>query len=177
MVTVEDIKSLRETTGFGVMECKRALAESKGDLNAARLMLKEKGLVKVADRGARLAKEGLVETYIHNAGRMGVMVEINCETDFVALNAEFQSFAHNIAMHIAAAAPVFVTEEEIPEDLLSGLPQDEQDDFRKEKILLNQEYIKDVSMTVGEMLTDLIAKTGENIVIRRFARFALGQEA
>lgn len=175
MVTVEEIKSLRETTGFGVMECKKALAESNGDLNAARLMLKEKGLTKVADRGARTAKEGLVETYIHSAGRIGVMVEVNCETDFVALNEEFKQFAHNIAMHIAAAAPAFVTEDEIPSDLLTGLPKDEQDDFRKEKILLNQEYIRDVSMTVGEMLTDLIAKTGENIVIRRFARFALGE--
>lgn len=175
MVTVDDIKSLRETTGFGVMECKKALAESNGDLNAARIMLKESGLVKAADRGARSAKEGLVETYIHNAGRMGVMVEINCETDFVARNEQFQQFAHDIAMHIAAAAPAFISEDEIPDDLLTGLPQDEQDDFRKEKILLNQAYIKDVSMTVSDMLTDMIAKTGENMVIRRFARFALGQ--
>jgi elongation factor Ts len=176
VVTVDDIKNLRETTGFGVMECKKALADCGGDFDAARIMLKEKGLVKAADRGARSAKEGLVETYIHNAGRMGVMVEINCETDFVARNEQFQQFAHDIAMHIAAAAPAYISEDEIPEDLLSGLPQDEQDDFRKEKILLNQAYIKDVSMTVGDMLTEMIAKTGENMIIRRFARFALGEE-
>lgn len=177
MVTVDDIKNLRESTGSGVMECKKALAECGGDVAAAEKWLQERGSMKAADKSGRSAKEGLVESYIHNAGRLGVLVEINCETDFVARNEEFKKFVHDIAMHIAAAGPAFVSEDDVPEDLLTGLPKEEKADFLKEKVLLNQAYIRDESTTVREMLTNLIGKTGENVVIRRFARFGLGQEA
>lgn len=176
MVAVDEIKSLRETTGAGVMECKRALAECQGDATQAVKWLQEKGLGKAADKSGRDASEGLVEAYIHNAGRLGVLVEINCETDFVARNEQFKEFAHSIAMHIAAAGPAFVSEKDVPADLLDGLEEAEKKTFLKEKVLLNQGFIRDESTPVGQILTDMITKTGENIVIRRFARFGLGQE-
>ncbi len=176
MVTVDDVKSLRETTGAGVMECKKALAECQGDATQAVKWLQEKGMSKAAKRSSREASEGLVEAYIHNAGRLGVLVEINCETDFVARNEQFKEFAHSIAMHIAAAGPAYITEDEIPVDLLDGLDDAEKNAFLKEKVLFNQGYIRDESTPVGQVVTDLIAKTGENIVIRRFSRFGLGQE-
>lgn len=176
MVKVDEIKSLRETTGAGVMDCKKALAECGGDAAKAADFLREKGLMKAADKSSRVAKEGLVEPYIHAAGKLGVLVEINCETDFVARNDEFKQFAHDIAMHIAAADPDYISEEDVPKEILSGMSDTESKAYLKEKILLNQGYIKDESMTIERLLTDLVAKTGENVVIRRFARFGLGEE-
>lgn len=176
MVKVDEIKNLRETTGAGVMDCKKALAECGGDAVKAADFLREKGLLKAADKSARTAKEGLIEPYIHAAGRLGVLVEINCETDFVARNEEFKQFAHDIAMHIAAAAPDYISEEDVPKEATSGMSGAEAKAYMKEKILLNQGFIKDEANTVGQLLTNLIAKTGENIVIRRFARFGLGEE-
>lgn len=175
MVSVDEIKNLRETTGAGVMECKRALAECGGDAVKAAASLREKGLLKAADKSSRVAKEGLIEPYIHGGGRLGVLVEINCETDFVARNESFKQFAHEVAMHIAAAKPIAVTEDDVPEDAIAGLSKNEKAALLKEKVLLNQDFIRDESVTVGQLLTDLIAKTGENIVIRRFVRFELGQ--
>lgn len=176
MVKVDEIKNLRETTGAGVMDCKKALAECGGDAVKAADFLREKGLLKAADKSARVAKEGLVEPYIHAAGRLGVLVEINCETDFVARNDEFKQFAHDIAMHIAAAAPDYVSEEDVPKEDLSAMSAAEKKAYLNEKILLNQGFIKDESTTVGQLLTNLVAKTGENVVIRRFTRYCLGEE-
>lgn len=176
MVTVDAIKTLRETTGAGVMDCKKALAECSGDAEKAAELLKEKGFLKAAGKSDRVAKEGLVEPYIHAAGRLGVLVEINCETDFVARNEEFKQFAHDIAMHIAAAAPIYIKEDDVPQEELSAMTAAEAKAFLKEKILVNQAYIRDDSVSVGQLLTDLIAKTGENVVIRRFVRFELGSE-
>lgn len=176
MVSVEDIKSLREETGAGVMECKKALAECEGDAKAAAALLKERGIMKAADKSERKAKEGLVGAYIHGGGRIGVLVEVNCETDFVARNEEFKSFLCEVAMQIAATDPAYVSEADVPEDEMSSLKGKEKDAYLKENCLLSQAYIRDESMTVGQLLTDLIAKTGENIIVRRFARFALGEE-
>ena len=176
MVSVDDVRSLRETTGAGVMECKKALAECRGDADQAVKWLQEKGMSKAAKKSGREASEGLIEAYIHNAGRLGVLVEINCETDFVARNEQFKQFAHDVAMHIAAAGPAYVNEDDVPEDLLSALNKEEQATFMKEKVLMNQGFIRDESTPISQFLTDMIAKTGENIIIRRFARFGLGQE-
>lgn len=176
MVKVDEIKNLRETTGAGVMDCKKALAECGGDAAKAADFLREKGLMKAADKSARAAKEGLVESYIHAAGRLGVMVEINCETDFVARNDAFKQFAHDVAMHIAAAAPDYISEEEVPKEIVSGMSDAEAKTYLKDKVLLNQGFIKDESITIGQLQTDLVAKTGENVVIRRFSRFGLGEE-
>lgn len=176
MVSVDDIKNLREETGAGVMECKKTLAECGGDTKAAAAVIKERGLLKAADKSERTAKEGLVEPYIHAGGKLGVLVEINCETDFVASNAEFKKFAHEVAMHIAAAGPRYVAEADIPKADLTGMDKTEKASFIKENCLLLQPYIRDDSVTVGQLLTGIIARTGENIVIKRFIRFVLGQE-
>lgn len=176
MASVDKIKNLRQTTGAGVMDCKKALAECGGDADKAAESLREKGLLKAADKSARAAKEGLIEPYIHAAGRLGVLVEINCETDFVARNEAFKQFAHDVAMHIAAAEPDYISEEDVPKKIISGMSDVEEKAYLKEKVLLNQGFIKDESMTIGQLLTDLVAKTGENVIIRRFARFGLGEE-
>lgn len=176
MVSVDDIKNLREETGAGVMECKKALAECGGDAKAAVAIIKERGVLKAAEKSARSAKEGLIEPYIHSGGKLGVLVEINCETDFVARNADFKEFAHEVAMHVAAAGPQYVAEADIPKEDLKGLDKTEKASFIKENCLLAQPYIRDDSVTVGQLLTDIIAKTGENIVINRFVRFVLGRE-
>ena len=176
MVSVDDVKNLREETGAGVMECKKALAECEGDAKAAAVIIKERGLIKAAEKSERTAREGLIEPYIHAGGKLGVLVEINCETDFVARNADFKEFAHEVAMHIAAACPRYVAEADIPKAELKGLGKAEKASYFKESCLLAQSYIRDDSVTVGQLLTDIIAKTGENIVINRFVRFVLGRE-
>lgn len=175
MVTTEDIRRLREETGAGVMECKRALQESGGDIDQATLCLREKGLLKVQSKSERTAKEGLVEPYIHGEGRLGVLVEVNCETDFVARNDEFKQFVHNVAMQIAATDPGYLKREDVPKEDLAEVPESQREKFYKESCLLEQPYIRDESVTIGQMMNDLIAKIGENIVVRRFTRYALGQ--
>jgi len=159
------IKELREQCGAGVMECRTALMESEGDLEKALQLLKEKGFQKAEKKAERVTLQGLVEAYIHAGGRIGAMVEVNCETDFVARTDEFKMLAHNIAMQVAAMSPVCVTEEEMPEG----------DDLEPETAcLLRQPYIKDPSLTIKDLIVETVAKTGENIRVRRFARFELG---
>ncbi len=177
MVSTEDIKTLREATGAGIMDCKRALQDSSGDIDKATLCLREKGFLKVQSKASRETKEGLVDSYIHQGGRLGVLVEINCETDFVAKNEDFKQFVHEVAMHIAASDPTYVDEAEIPAEVIDAVPEDEKDQFIKDSCLLKQPYIKDESITIEQLLTDLISKTGENIKINRFKRFKLGQGA
>jgi elongation factor Ts len=164
--STEDVKRLREQTNAGVMDCKRALEESAGDFDKAVGILKERGLAAAEKRKEREASQGLVESYIHGNGKIGVLVEVNCETDFVARTDTFKTLAHDIAMQIAASSPLVVTEDQLPADA-DGRPE--------ETVLLKQPFIKDPGKTIQELVTAAIALTGENIVVRRFSRFQLGE--
>lgn len=164
-ISIEMIKELREQCGAGIMECRNTLLEVEGDMGKALQVLKEKGLLKAEKKAERATTQGLIEAYVHTGGRIGALVEVNCETDFVARTDEFKELAHNLAMQVAALSPQFVTKEEIPEGI---------DIEPKTACLLLQPYIKDPSMTVRDVIVETIAKTGENIKVSRFARFELG---
>lgn len=195
-ISIEKVKDLRQRTGAGVVDCKAALQEAKGDMEAAVEYLRRKGLATAAKKAGRIATDGQVSSYIHAGGKMGVLVEINCETDFVAKTEDFQAFVKNIAMHIAAANPQYIRREDIPPEVLererriyrsqaldAGKPEKvinkivegKLERFYSEVCLLEQTYIKDSDLTVKEVFDALIAKIGENITIRRFARFQLGE--
>jgi elongation factor Ts len=195
-ISLESVKDLRQRTGAGVVDCKTALQEAKGDVDAAIEYLRRKGLATAAKKAGRIATDGLISSYIHAGGKMGVLVEINCETDFVAKTEDFQTFVKNIAMHIAAANPQYIKREEIPAEVLgkeesiyrsqaldSGKPekvidkivQGKMERFYSEVCLLEQSYVRDPDLTVKEVLDAMIAKVGENITIRRYARFQLGE--
>jgi elongation factor Ts len=195
-ISIELVKDLRQRTGAGVIDCKTALGEAKGDIDAAIEYLRRKGLATAAKKAGRIAADGLVSSYIHTGGKMGVLVEINCETDFVAKTEDFQTFVKNIAMHIAASNPQYIRREEIPAEVLEGekriyrsqavesgkpekvidkIIQGKLDRFYSEVCLIEQTYFKDPDLTVKEVLDSMIAKVGENISIRRFARFQLGE--
>jgi elongation factor Ts len=165
-ISAGQVKELRDRTSAGVMECKSALEEADGDVERAIALLQERGLMKAEKRQHRETSQGIVECYIHAGGRIGTMVELNCETDFVARTDDFKTLAHDIAMQIAATAPLAVSEDDLPSGA-EGEP--------KELVLLRQPFIKDESRTVDDLVKDVIAKTGENIRVRRFARFELGQ--
>jgi elongation factor Ts len=190
------VKELRERTGVGMMDCKKALAECAGDIEKAVDLLREKGLAAAAKKAGRIAAEGLVESYIHGAGRIGVLIEVNCETDFVAKTEEFKTFVKDLAMQVAAAKPEYVRKEDVPAEdvereravlraqaLNEGKPEKIVDKmvvgriekYYKDVCLLEQPFIKDPDVTVSKMLNEKIAKIGENISIRRFARFELGE--
>ncbi len=194
--TIEKIKQLREETAAGMMDVKKALDESEGDLEGARRVLKERGQAVAAKKSAREAGEGLVEAYVHFNGKVGVLVEINCETDFVARTPEFKEFAHNVALQVASSnpLPLAVTPEDIPEDELEeereiarkqasemGKPEKVQEQIVEgrvkkwvsERALLTQQYVKEPDKTVGDLLQDNIQKLGENVIIRRFVRYEL----
>ena len=195
--TATDVKNLRERTGAGMMDCKKALNECNGDLEKAIKYLREKGIADASKRSGRTTKEGVVLSYIHPGNKIGVLVEINCETDFVARNELFQTFAKDIAMHIAASSPLCVTREEVPAHLIdaerevlrnqareSGKPESVWDKIVEGRIekyysqvcLLEQPFIKDMNITVEDYLKETIGKIGENIVIRRFNRYQLGED-
>ncbi len=165
MVTAEDVKRLRAETGAGVMDSKRALEESEGDFEAARRLLRERGIAAATKRAGRATGQGLVEAYIHGDGRIGALVEVNCETDFVARTDTFRRLARDVAMQVAAMNPLGVTEEDVPEDVEGD---------RSQHALLEQPFIKDASQTIGELLREAVAQTGENIRVANFARFELG---
>ena len=165
-VTVEAIKELRELTGVGMLDCKNALEEAKGDLDKAKQILRRRGIAVAEKRAGRETAQGLVEAYIHPDGRLGALVELNCETDFVARTDDFRNLAHDLAMQVAAAEPRYVSPEELPSDS-DGDPRD--------LCLLAQPFIKDPVRSVQDMVNDAIAKTGENIRVRRFQRFQLGR--
>ncbi|MBR6800980.1 MAG: translation elongation factor Ts [Eubacteriaceae bacterium] len=196
MVTAGLVKELREKTGAGMLDCKKALTETNGDLEKAIVYLREKGLASAAKKSGRIAAEGAVGSYIHMGGKIGVMVEVNCETDFVAKNENFQAFVKDIAMHIAAANPTYVSVDEIPAEVIAqereiltqqaineGKPANIAEKMvegrikkmYKEVCLLEQEYVKDSSVTIAEYLKNTIATIGENIVIRRFVRYQMGE--
>ena len=165
-ISAAQVKELRERTGAGVMECKSALEEAEGDIERAMAVLQTRGLAMAEKRAHRETTQGLVECYIHAGGRIGSMVEGNCETDFVARTDDFKTLAHELAMQVAATNPLSISENDLP----SGAEGD-----TAELCLLRQPYIRDGSRTVGDMVKDVIAKTGENIRVRRFSRFELGQ--
>ena len=164
-ITTEQVKQLREKTGAGIMDCRNTLVSTEGDIDKATAILKEKGLLKAEKKGERATGSGLVEAYIHTAGRIGALVEVNCETDFVARTDEFKELAHCLAMQVAAMNPSYVDEENLPEGC---------DEVPAEVCLLSQIFIKDPSKTIKDLVVEIIAKTGENIKVRRFTRFELG---
>jgi len=164
--TVSDIKILRDQTGAGIMDCKNALRDAEGDIDKAAEILKQKGIDTATKKSSRDTSEGVVDSYIHSGDRIGALVEINCETDFVARTTEVKELAHNLAMQIAAMSPLCVSKEDIPEG---------NDSPSKDICLVEQLYIKDPSITIGEMVRETIARVGENIRVRRFSRFAIGE--
>jgi elongation factor Ts len=199
-VSAKDVKALRERTGAGMMDCKSALQEADGDVDKAVEILRVKGQAQAAKRGERAASEGAVASYVHAGGKIGVLVEVNCETDFVARNEQFQEFAREVALHVAARAPSFVSEADVPEEVkeaemrilreqaaAEGKPEDVQQKMAEGRmrkwledvVLLDQVHVneeKHGGRTLEELRTEIAANTGENVVIRRFARFAVGQE-
>jgi len=165
-IAVEQIKALREQTGAGVMECKRALQEAQGDLSRAEEILREKGVAKAQKQSGRETREGLVEAYVHSGSRLAALVELNCETDFVSRLPEFKDLAHQLAMQVVAMAPQYVSQAEMP----AG------DERNPEQVcLLQQPYIKDDNKVIQDLVTELAARVGENVRVRRFVRFALGE--
>jgi elongation factor Ts len=165
-VTTDAIRALREQSGAGIMDCKRALEETNGDVDKAQDFLREKGVAKAAQKASRETGQGLIEAYVHSGNRIGAIIEVNCETDFVARSPVFRELAHNLAMQVAAMAPVHISQEEVP-------PEDKRDP--KEICLLQQPFIKDPSTLINDLITSIISTTGENIRVRRFTRFALGE--
>ena len=195
-IAAEQVKELREKTGAGMMDCKKALMETDGDVEKAILYLRKKGIAKAAKKAGRATSEGLIVTYIHPGGKLGAMVEINCETDFVAKTDVFQTMAKDIAMQVAATSPLAVRREEIPEDvvarekeiyrtqalnekkpekIIDRIVEGKLDKFFAENCLLEQTFIKDQDRTVSDILNEIIAKLGENMGIQRFVRFRVGE--
>lgn len=195
-ISTELIKELRKETGAGILDCRKTLEEAQGDLDKAKDLLREKGLATASKRAGRKASEGVVELYSHGNGRVGVMVEVNCETDFVGRSEDFRKLAHEIALQIAATSPLYISEEDIPAEVLKkeeeiatarAREEDKPDTiiprivegylnkYKDEFVLLRQQYIRDEALTVQDLLLQSISAIGENIVIRRFARYELGE--
>lgn len=194
-ITTSMIKDLREATAAGVLDCKKALEASGGDLEKAKVYLREKGLAAAAKKANRAAEEGLIEAYVHTGGRVGALIELNCETDFVARTEAFEGLAHDLALQVVAARPLYLAPEDIPPDVLEeeknvyrvqaremGKPdriterivEGKLQKYYQEVCLMKQPFIKDDDLTVQDVLTEIIAKLGENIAVRRFVRFELG---
>lgn len=197
-VRAEDVKKLRDLTGAGIMDCKQALAETKGDFDKAIEWLRQKGLSALAKRAEREAKEGLIHSYIHYGGRIGVLMEVNCETDFVARREEFKQFVHDLCMQVAAAAPIYISREDVPDEVIQKereiyyeqIKDENKPEHVKEKIiqgklekfyeqvcLLEQQFIKNPEIKICDYLGEIAGKLGENIVIRRFVRYVLGEHS
>jgi len=197
-ITAEQVKTLRDMTGAGMMECKAALTETNGNMDEAVTVLRKRGLARAAKRAGRVASQGLVSSYIHMGGKIGVLVEVNCESDFVARTEAFQTLVKEVAMHIAAADPKFARREDVPAEAIekekdiyraqfegSGKPpqvvekivEGKIGSYYSQVVLLDQPSVRDQAVTIGQMLAQAVAKTGENIVISRFCRFKLGEGA
>jgi len=197
-ITTEMVKALREKTGVGMMDCKKALQESKGDAEKAIEFLRKQGLAAAARRAGRTAAEGIVDSYIHLGGKIGVLVEVNCESDFVGRNIEFQSFVKDISMQVAASSPQYISREDVPDGIVNhekeilksqtlaeGKPEKVADKivegrlekFFSEVCLMDQPFIKDPNKSIKDLLGEFCAKIGENIVIRRFTRYQLGEKS
>lgn len=196
-IKVKLVKELREKSSAGMMDCKKALVESKGDIKKAEEILKERGLAKASKKASRATKEGIIDSYIHTGSKIGVMVEVDCETDFAARNEMFKNFVHDITLHITSAAPLYVSKEDVPQEVLDkekelyrkqalneGKPEKIIDriaegklkKYYEENCLLEQLFVKDNDVKIGDLLKQHIAKMGENIVIKRFERYILGEE-
>ena len=196
MFTAQDVKELREKTGVGMMDCKKALVEANGNMDEAVKILREKGLAAAAKKASRIAAEGIVESYIHLGGKIGVLLEVNCETDFVAKTKEFKEFVHSIAMHIAAAKPIYVSRDEVPADKIEAekeiiraqainegkkpqfvdkIVEGRIDKYYKEVCLMEQDFIINMEVTIDQLLNQQVAKIGEKISIRRFVRWEMGE--
>ncbi|MDP8956067.1 MAG: translation elongation factor Ts [Actinomycetota bacterium] len=197
-IAADLVKALRDETGAGMMDCKRALVETGGDVEKARELLRTRGLASAQKRAGRAASEGLVEAYIHGEGRVGVLVEVNCETDFVARTEEFRRLAREVALQIAALNPRWISRDDVPPDVIDGerkiyeerargmgrpekvIPQIVNgmlEAFYKETVLLDQDYVREQDQTLADLVTEVAAKVGEKVVIRRYARFELGRES
>ena len=195
VITADLVKKLREKTNAPMMDCKKALEESNGDLEIAVDILRKKGQVVALKKAGRCAKEGIIGSYIHSNSKIGVLLEVNCETDFVARNDDFKQFVKNVSMHIAATSPSYVSREEVPghilereknvlkesvknkpENVMEKIVQGKLEKFYSEVCLLDQPYVKDDKITIKEYLNELIGKTGENILIRRFVRLQVGED-
>jgi elongation factor Ts len=196
MVDASTVKELRERTGAGMMDCKKVLVETNGDIEKAIELLREKGLAAAAKKAGRIASEGIVEAYIHGGGRIGVLIEVNSETDFVAKNADFRAFVKDMAMQVAATNPMFVSRDQVdqaviekekeifrhqalnegkPEKIVDKMVEGRIEKYYKEICLLEQPFVKNPDMTVQELLNTMIAKIGENLSIRRFTRYEMGE--
>ena len=198
MFTAKDVMALREMSGAGMMDCKRALVETDGDMDKAMEYLREKSLAATAKKASRIAAEGIVDSYIHMGGKIGVLLEVNCETDFVAKTDDFKQLVHDIAMHIAASNPTYITKEEVdqaeiehekkilreqamnepkhkPAAIIEKMVEGRIEKYYKEVCLLEQPFVKDTDKTVGEMVSAAIAKIGEKISVRRFVRYEMGE--
>lgn len=196
-ISAKTVKELREKTGAGMMDCKKALKEVGGDLEKAVVILREKGLAASSKRIGRVTKEGIVDSYIHSNGKIGVLIEVDCETDFVSRNAAFKDFVHDLAMQVAATAPRFVSREEVPQDVIDGekaiykqqaasegkpssiiekIVDGKMEKFYAEHCLMDQAFVKDEDLNISDLLSSLISKIGENIVVRRFCRFIVGEQ-
>ena len=198
MFTAKDVMALREMSGAGMMDCKRALVETDGDMDKAMEYLREKSLAATAKKASRIAAEGIVDSYIHMGGKIGVLLEVNCETDFVAKTDDFKQLVHDIAMHIAASNPTYITKEEVdqaeiehekkilreqamnepkpkPAAIIEKMVEGRIEKYYKEECLLEQPFVKDPDKTVGEMVSAAIAKIGEKISVRRFVRYEMGE--
>lgn len=196
-INADLVKKLRKKSSAGMMDCKKALVESKGDMARAEEILKEKGLVKASKKASRAAKEGMIHSYIHPGSKVGVLLEVNCETDFVARNEMFKNLVHDIALHIAALAPLYISKEDVPKDVLDkerelykkqalneGKPENivekiaegKLKKYYEENCLLEQLFVKDSDKNIGDLVKENIAKIGENIVIKRFVRYVVGQK-
>ncbi|MGB3346847.1 MAG: translation elongation factor Ts [Candidatus Humimicrobiia bacterium] len=196
-VSVNEIKQLREITGLGVMECKKALSESDGDMEKAKKILKKKGMKIAEKKSSRVTREGVIDSYIHYNSKLGAMVEVNCETDFVSKNENFLKLVHDIAMHVAAANPLYIdrnkiseeiidkkkknffleaTEDGKPKDIAEKIAEQKMEEFFNNNCILEQNFIKNEEITVKELINEAIARMGENIEINRFVRFALGED-
>ena len=197
-ISAQQVKELREATGAGVLECRKALQQTGGDFDKAVAILREKGLAAAAKKAGRAAHDGVVELYSHGGGRVGVMVEVNCETDFVARTEQFRTFAHDLALHIAASSPRYLDVTDVPaevlesersiarnralaegkpEKILDKIVEGRVEKFYQEACLLRQPFVKDESVTIADLLKTNISAIGENIIIRRFARWQLGEAA
>jgi elongation factor Ts len=196
-INADLVKKLRKKSSAGMMDCKKALVESKGDMARAEEILKEKGLVQASKKASRAAKEGMIHSYIHPGSKVGVLLEVNCETDFVARNEMFKNLVHDIALHIAALAPLYISKEDVPNDVLDkerelykkqalneGKPENivekiaegKLKKYYEENCLLEQLFVKDSDKNIGDLVKENIAKIGENIVIKRFVRYVVGQK-
>jgi len=170
---LDTIKELREMTCASVAHCKKALEETGGDLKKAAVLLRKQGLEIAAIKQSRAAKEGRVEAYVHHGNKIGVLLEVNCESDFVARNSDFAQFTKDLAMQIAATSPAYIKREDVPADVLDQ--EKNKEDFIKTNCLLEQPFVKDSSMTINDYLGTIVAKIGENIVVRRFTRYKIGE--